>query len=60
MNSIKYLFYNSEKYERTVEVDDASLCLLNQQCIEVDGSMPTTAYHYPNEYWTTCLLQNNT
>ena len=25
-NSIKYLFYNSEKNERRVEVDGASLC----------------------------------
>ena len=25
-NSIKYLFYNSEKNERKVEVDGASLC----------------------------------
>ena len=32
MNSIKYLLYNSEKYERTVQGDGASLCLLSQWC----------------------------
>ena len=26
-NSIKYLLYNSEKYERTVQGDGTSLCL---------------------------------
>ena len=35
-NSIKYLFYNSEKYKQTVQGDGAaSLCLLSQWCTPV-------------------------
>ena len=30
-NSIKYLLYNSEKYEQTVQGDGTSLCLLSQR-----------------------------
>ena len=44
-NSIKYLLYNSEKYERTVQGDGALLCLLSQRCTEVGGRMPDTAHH---------------